>query len=174
MASLFQGHFYDPGFQPFTHCQVKLILCQEFVMDGIDMGTKQFFEKIRRENSQRAESSRVDYRCQVLRDLSVSDSFNRLNADFPASDPALPFCPELHEVKQNVCDDHNNHIYASPAPFWKENDTVELFPKKPAVGPSDYTRVVFPATNGCNQSRQQATENPSPKAEIVRIWHLRP
>jgi hypothetical protein len=132
-------------------------------MDGIDMDTKQFFEKIRRENSQRAESSRVDYRCQVLRDLSVSDSFKRLNADFPASEPASPFCPELHEVKQNVCDDHNNHIYASPAPFWKENDTVELFPKKPAVGLSDYTRVVFPATNACNQSRQQATEILVPK-----------
>jgi hypothetical protein len=132
-------------------------------MDGIDMDTKQFFEKIRRENVRNAESRQVDYRGQSLRDVSVSDSFNGLNADFPAGDPAPRFCPGLHEVKQNVCDDHNNHIYTSPAPLWKENDTVELFAKKPAVGPSDYSRVVFPAANWRNQSTEQATETLVPK-----------
>lgn len=132
-------------------------------MDGTDMDTKQFFEKIRRENFQHAESIQVGYGGQVLRDLSASESFNGLNADFPAGDPGPPFCSPLHEVKENVCDDHINHIYTSPAPFWKENDTVELFAKKPAVGPSDYSRVVFPPTNGCNQPTQQATEILVPK-----------
>jgi hypothetical protein len=57
-------------------------------MDGTDMDTKQFFEKIRRENVRNAESRQVDYRGQVLRDVSVSDSFNGLNADFPLTLPS--------------------------------------------------------------------------------------
>jgi hypothetical protein len=41
---------------------------QEFVMDGIVMDTKQFFQKMRLEDFQHAEASQVDYRSQMLRE----------------------------------------------------------------------------------------------------------
>lgn len=38
--------------------------------------------------------------------------------------------------------------------LWKKDDTVEFFAKKPAVEPSEYTRVVFPITNDILQPPQ--------------------
>jgi len=128
-------------------------------MDGIGMDTKQFLEKMRRENFQHAESSRVDYQSHVLPDFSVSDSFNSLNTDVPAGESVPAFCAGLYEAKQDVWKgDHNNCIYTSTTPLWKKDDTVELFAKKPVVEPSEYSRVVFPITNDILQPAQRPTE----------------